>query len=258
MSSDPDATAPVLVRRQGAVLVLRLNSPQTSNALSPVLVDALHHALAEASQDASTNAILLTAAGKNFCAGLDLKFLLERPKPEHVSYLRRVLDLFRTLWEQPQPIVAAVNGAAYAGGFDLAAFCDLRVAAEDAGFAQTEVLVGLTQIVHPLYKSIGLAHAKELALLGERVSALDAFRMGLVNRVVPAQELEARAMETASALASRPREALFETKRLTREVIDLPTGAALEEAAATILRRMSSTEHAERLAAMVARLGKSK
>ena len=250
--------APVLVRREGQVLVVTLNSPQTSNALSPPLVDALHEALASATTDSGTNAILLAAAGKNFCAGLDLKFLVERPRSEREPYLQRVLDLFARIWRQPQPVVAAVNGAAFAGGFDLAAFCDLRIAAEDASFAQTEILVGLTQIVHPLYKSIGLAHAKELALLGDRVSAQDAYRMGLVNRLVPSVELETRALEIASALAGRPREALFETKRLTRELIDLPTDKALEEEARTIARRMESQEHAERLAAMVARLGRAK
>lgn len=254
-AADPQ---PILARREGHVLVLTLNSPQTSNALSPPLVEQLHHALGSASSDAHTNAILVTGAGKNFCAGLDLKFLLERPRAEHAGYLRRVLELFQRIWKQPQPVVAAVNGAAFAGGFDLAAFCDLRVAAEDASFAQTEILVGLTQIVHPLYKSIGLAHAKELALLGDRITAQDAYRMGLVNRIVPAAELGARGLELASALASRPREALFETKRLTRELIDLPTDRALDEAAKTIMRRMESKEHAERLAAMVARLGRAK
>lgn len=246
------------VAREAGVLTIRLNSPQTSNALSPPLVDAIHDALRAAETDSDVNAILLCASGKNFCAGLDLRFLVERPRSEHEAYLRRVLEVFQRIWRQPQPVVAAVNGAAFAGGFDLAAFCDLRVAAEDASFAQTEILVGLTQIVHPLYKSVGLAHAKELALLGDRVSAQDAYRMGLVNRVVPAAELLAKAKEMAATLASRPREALFETKRLTRELIDLPTDEALAEQAKTIMRRMASPEHAERLRAMVARLGRTK
>ena len=240
------------------VLTLKLDSPQTSNALSRALVDALHEALAGAENDPTVNAILLCASGKNFCAGLDLKFLLERPRAEQEPYLRRVLELFQRIWRQPQPVVAAVNGAALAGGFDLAAFCDLRIAADDASFAQTEILVGLTQIVHPLYKSIGLAHAKELALLGDRISAHDAYRIGLVNRVVPSSELLVRAKEMAAVLASRPREALFETKRLTRELIDLSTDKALAEQAKTIARRMASKEHAERLQAMVARLGRTK
>lgn len=250
--------APILVRRDGAVQTLTLNAPHSTNALSPALVEQFHDALAAAGRDPNTNAILVTGAGKNFCAGLDLKFLLERPRAEHAPYLRRVLELFQRIWKQPQPVVAAVNGAAFAGGFDLAAFCDLRIAADDASFAQTEILVGLTQIIHPLYKSIGLAHAKELALLGDRVTAQDAYRIGLVNRLVPAAELSQRGLELAAALASRPREALFETKRLTRELIDLPTDKALEEAAKTIARRMESKEHAERLSAVVARLGRQK
>ncbi|HEX9815709.1 MAG TPA: enoyl-CoA hydratase/isomerase family protein, partial [Candidatus Thermoplasmatota archaeon] len=135
--------SPILVGRDGAVQIITLNAPQSSNALSPPLVEQFHEALASAARDANTNAILVTGAGKNFCAGLDLKFLLERPRAEHAPYLRRVLELFQRVWKQPQPVVAAVNGAAFAGGFDLAAFCDLRIAAEDASFAQTEILVGL-------------------------------------------------------------------------------------------------------------------
>jgi enoyl-CoA hydratase/carnithine racemase len=250
------APAPLLLHREGTILWLTLNAPEASNALRPAVVDALHQALEDAASDPEVNVVVLTGAGKNFCAGLDLKFLLGRPVAEQTPYLERVLAVFTRIWTQPQPVVAAVNGAAIAGGFDLAAFCDLRIAADDASFAQTEILVGLTQIIHPLYKSIGLSHAKELALLGTRITAAEAHRIGLVNKVVPSGELAQATREMALALASRPREALFETKRLTRELIDMPTQEALREAARTILARMASKEHQERLAAYVARLGR--
>src|SRR5512143_3072082 len=116
--------------------------------------------------------------------------------------------------------------SAIAGGFDLAAFCDIRLAAKEAIFGQAEINIGLTQIIHPLYKSIGLARAKELAMTGQNISADEAFRIGLVNHVYPREELMPRAKELATVLASKPRGALFATKRLTRELIDLDTNTA--------------------------------
>jgi enoyl-CoA hydratase/carnithine racemase len=148
----------------------------------------------------------------------------------------------------PQPVIAAVNGPAIAGGFDLAAFCDIRLAASEAIFGQAEINIGLTQIIHPLYKSIGLARAKELAMTGQNISADEAFRIGLVNHVYPREELMARAMELAGVLASKPRDALFATKRLTRELIDLDTNTALDEIGKTFRECVASDEHNRRLA----------
>jgi enoyl-CoA hydratase len=198
---------------------------------------------------------VLTGAGKSFCAGLDLTLLAAWSPDEKLSYLEKVTALFRAVWEAPQPVIAAVNGAAIAGGFDLAAFCDIRLAAPEAVFAQAEINLGLTQIIHPLYKTIGLGRAKELALTGQTISADEAWRIGLVNRLHPAGELATRAAELAAELASKPRTALFETKRLTRELIDLDTKSALDEIGRSFRTCLASKEHAERLAALLARLG---
>jgi enoyl-CoA hydratase len=160
------------------------------------------------------------------------------------------------VWTLPQPVIAAVNGAAIAGGFDLAAFCDIRLAAPEAIFGQAEINIGLTQIIHPLYKTIGLAQAKELAMTGQNISAEEAYRIGLVNHVYPREELMTRAMEMAETLASKPRNALFETKRLTRELIDLDTNRALEEMGSTFRRCLESDEHRKRVAEVYASLKK--
>jgi enoyl-CoA hydratase len=156
----------------------------------------------------------------------------------------------------PQPVIAAVNGPAIAGGFDLAAFCDIRLAAKEAIFGQAEINIGLTQIIHPLYKSIGLARAKELAMTGQNISADEAFRIGLVNHVYPRDELMPRAMELARVLASKPPGALFATKRLTRELIDLDTNTALDEIAKTFRGCLASDEHRRRVAEVFANLKK--
>lgn len=238
----------VLAESEGKIRKLILNRPDKSNALHPDLVEQLTVGLVAAASSPDVNVVVITGAGRSFCAGLDLELLVSWTAEEKLAYLDKVTSMFRQVWEQPQPVIGVINGPAIAGGFDLAAFCDIRLAAPEAIFGQAEILLGLTQIIHPLYKSIGLARAKELAMTGQNISAEEAYRIGLVNHVYPAAELMAKAMEMAALLASRPREALFETKRLTRELIDLDTQAALAEIKETFRRRLASDEHRERLA----------
>ena len=156
----------------------------------------------------------------------------------------------------PQPVIGAINGPAIAGGFDLAAFCDIRLAANETLLGQAEINIGLTQIIHPLYKSIGLARAKELAMTGCNISAEEAYRIGLVNHIYPREALMERAMEMARVLASKARNALFETKRLTRELIDLDTKSALSEISRSFRACLESEEHQKRVAEVYAGLRK--
>ena len=240
----------ILARREGAILTLTLNRAEKSNSLHPDLVKQLSSALKSAEADTALSVVVITGAGSSFCAGLDLELLVSWSAEQKLAYLDTVTRVFRRVWSLPQPVIAAVNGAAIAGGFDLAAFCDIRLAAKEAIFGQAEINVGLTQIIHPLYKSIGLARAKELAMTGQNISADEAFRIGLVNHVYPSDELMPRAMEMAAVLASKPRNALFATKRLTRDLIDLETDAALDEIAKTFRRCLASEEHRQRVAAV--------
>ena len=246
----------ILTTRKGASLTVMLNRPEKRNSLHPHMVERLSTALDEAAVDRRTNVVILTGAGQSFCAGLDLELLAGWSVEEKISYLDTVIPLFRRVWTLPQPVIAAINGPAIAGGFDLAAFCDIRLASTDAIFRQAEIDLGLTQIIHPLYKTIGLALAKELAMTGRSISAEEAWRIGLVNHVHPPDELMARAEEMAELLASKPRAALFETKRLTRELIDLDTDQAMGEMHESVRRCMESKEHSERAAEVFARLSK--
>ena len=238
----------VLSRRDGAVLTLTLNRPDKSNSLHPDLVKQLSAALKGAEADNVLSVVVITGAGHSFCAGLDLELLVSWTTEQKLAYLETATRVFRRVWSLPQPVIAAVNGPAIAGGFDLAAFCDIRLAAKEAIFGQAEINIGLTQIIHPLYKSIGLARAKELAVTGQNISADEAFRIGLVNHVYPREELIPRAMELAAVLASKPQGALFATKRLTRELIDLDTNTALDEINKTFRRCLASDEHRRRVA----------
>jgi enoyl-CoA hydratase/carnithine racemase len=246
----------VLSRREGAVLTLTLNRPDKSNSLHPDLVEQLSSSLAGAEADNAVSVVVITGAGSTFCAGLDLELLVSWTTEQKSAYLDTVTSIFRRVWSLPQPVIAAVNGPAIAGGFDLAAFCDIRIAATEAIFGQAEINVGLTQIIHPLYKSIGLARAKELAMTGQNISAEEAFRIGLVNHVYTLEDLMPRVMELAAVLASKPRNALFETKRLTRVLVDLDTNGALEEMSRTFRRCLASDEHRHRVADVFANLKK--
>jgi enoyl-CoA hydratase len=246
----------VLSRREGGVLTLTLNRPDKSNSLHPDLVEQLSAALKAAEADNALSVIVITGAGHSFCAGLDLELLVSWTTEQKLAYLETATRVFRRVWSLPQPVIAVVNGPAIAGGFDLAAFCDIRLAAKEAIFGQAEINIGLTQIIHPLYKSIGLARAKELAMTGQNISADEAFRIGLVNHVYPREELIPRAMELAAVLASKPQGALFATKRLTRELIDLDTNTALDELNKTFRRCLASDEHRRRVADVYASLKK--
>jgi enoyl-CoA hydratase len=255
MSND-NAESLVLSEREGAIVVLTLNRPDKSNSLHPDLVRQLSAALEAAEADSSLNVVVITGAGRSFSAGLDLELLINWTMEEKLAYLDTVTTMFRRVWMLPQPVIGAINGPAIAGGFDLAAFCDIRLAASEALFGQAEINIGLTQIIHPLYKSIGLARAKELAMTGRNISAEEAYRIGLANHVYPREELMERAMEMARVLAGKARNALFETKRLTRELIDLDTRSALEEISRSFRACLESEEHRKRVAEVYAGLRK--
>ena len=240
--------------QRGAVLLLTLNRPEKRNALHHELIAAVTTTLAEAAESPAVNAVVITGAGKSFCAGLDLGFVLESSFEDKVAYLENVFGMFQQIYTQPQPVIAAINGPAMAGGFDLSVMCDIRVCAPTAMFAQTEVLLGLTQMIYPLYKIIGLSRAKELAMTGDTINADEAYRIGLVNHIYPAETLMDEAMKLAEKLASRPRQALFETKRLTRELIDVDTQTAFRRMGKAIRERLQSEEHKQKVAEFVAKL----
>jgi len=244
----------LIIERRNAVLLITLNRPENRNSLHPDLIRELADKLTHTETDETVSVVVITGAGTSFCAGLDLIHLLSLDVESKVAYLRTAFALFSQLYAVPQPTVAAINGPAMAGGFDLAAFCDLRLCAPEAKFAQTEVLLGLTQIMHPIYKAIGLGRAKELALTGEAISAEEAYRIGLVNHVYPMKELLERSLLLAETLANRPREALFETKLLSRELIEMDTESAMKRMLGAISERLGSEEHRQEAEKYVARL----
>lgn len=240
----PDREKPMLiVERRSSVLLLTLNRPEKRNSLHPELIHELDQTLTQTETDETLNAVVITGAGTSFCGGLDLTHLLSLDAEDKLTYVETAYALFRQLYTLPQPVIAAVNGPAIAGGFELAAFSDFRLCVPEAKFAQTEILLGLTQIMYPLYKVIGIGRAKELAMTGEAISAEEAYRIGFVNRIYASEDLLQQALKFAETLAKKPREALFETKRLSRDLIEMNTESAMNRILEAFSERLRSEEH---------------
>ena len=217
-----------------AVATLTLNRPERLNALGGSLRDDLHHAVLRASADSAVRAIVLTGAGKGFCSGGDVKAMDEarqagtsRPLGERIAPQRdRVLMAMR---DAPQPIIAAVNGAAAGAGMNLALACDIRLASTAARFGQAFVKRGL----HPdwggtyfLPRIVGTAKACEMIFTGEMIDAEEARRLGIVSQVYPPDVLLGAARELAGKIAAGPPAAI----RLAKRAIYRNAGADLREA----------------------------
>ena len=224
----------------GGVATLTLNRPEKRNAISFELIDDLLHALDEV---AKSDAIVLivTGAGKAFCSGLDLdnlKSLLGRSPEQNLQDSQTMVQLFRSLYEFPKVTIAAVNGAAIAGGTGLALLCDFTLAVPDAKFGYTEVRIGFVPAIVStfLLRQVGEKQARDLLLTGRIFGAEEAARMGLVSEIVPAENLMARARELAALLMENSSASLRATKQLltdhARAELDLQIDAAVRENAA--------------------------
>ena len=208
--------------RPGVVQVT-LNRPASLNALSRQLFGALHATLDEIAADRDCRAVVLTGAGQAFCAGGDMKEFarfLENAGDGDVSefwdYQRHSADLVPKLRRLPQPVVVAVNGTAVGGGLSLTCASDIRLASEDASFAAAGQRVGLSAadmgVGWLLPRLVGLARAQELMLTGRHFDAQEALEIGLLARVIPANDLLDVALEIAGALADGPTFATSLTK----------------------------------------------
>lgn len=203
----------------GRILSLTMNRPEKRNALNPTMMDELTQALAAAGTTPACEVILLTGAGEAFCAGLDLEHLetLSAKSPEeHRADSVRIARLLRTLYDTPKPTIAAVNGAAIAGGMGLATICDFTLASPDAKFGYTEVKIGFVPAIVSAFLrgQIGDKHARDLLLTGRLIKAQEAFDLGLVTRLVPEPELLHEARALARKLLQNSPAAMQATKRL--------------------------------------------
>jgi len=216
------------------VATLTLNRPDKRNALSFQLLDELTGALDEIEKSAA-QVVILTGAGKAFCAGMDLEeleTLTGKSHAENVADSRKMAQIFRRLYEFPKPTIAAVNGAAIAGGTGLATMCDFTLAVPEAKFGYTEVRIGFVPAIVSsiLVWQVGHKIARDLLLTGRIFDAAEAYRLGLVNEVVDPAQLMNRAGELASQLTENSPTSVRLTKKLINGFISLQLDTQIEQA----------------------------
>jgi methylglutaconyl-CoA hydratase len=208
----------VILQTEGELATLTLNRPEKRNALSPELIADILEAL-DAIERGPERGAILTGAGQSFCAGMDLaalRKLADQTPAENLADARRTLGLFRRVWSFPKPLIAAVNGAAVAGGAGLATLCDFTIAAPEAQFGYPEVRIGFMPALISafLQLQVGEKVARDLLLTGRIFGADEARALGLVNRVVPADQVLPTAREIAANLMLNSPNSLLLTKRL--------------------------------------------
>jgi methylglutaconyl-CoA hydratase len=202
------------------VVTITLNRPERRNAISPQMMEELGAALDEAAAG-PVRAVILTGEGRAFCAGMDLDLLRSSASAspeETLEAAREMARVFLRLYRFPKPVIAAVNGAAVAGGCGLATLCDFTLAVPEAKFGYTEVRIGFLPALVSVFltRQIAEKHASDLLLTGRLIDAAEALRIGLISEVVAADKLMARARDLAATLAANSPESLRRTKRLMR------------------------------------------
>ncbi|MFI1205081.1 enoyl-CoA hydratase/isomerase family protein [Streptomyces sp. NPDC020883] len=242
------------------VTQLTLNRPDALNALTPEMRERLVGLLADASADPGVRAVVLTATGKGFCAGADLRGAPaagDRVAGDVARLIRNGAQRFiAAVLDCEKPVIAAVNGTAAGIGAHLAFACDLVLAAESARFIEVFVRRGLVPDGgggYLLPRLVGPQRAKELMFFGDAVPAADAARLGLVNRVVPDGELARTAREWAERLAAGPTRALALTKALVNASLDADRGAAFAAEATAQEVNMATADAREGVASFVER-----
>ncbi|MBX5446364.1 enoyl-CoA hydratase-related protein [Sphaerobacter sp.] len=245
---------PLRTEQRGPALWLTLNRPEKRNPLGRDLLRALHGAIMAATDRDDVRCIVLAGAGPVFCAGADLTEFVQAEDPAVLAADGELLArLLQSIVDSPKPVIARVQGAALAGGAGLVAAADFVVAADDARFGFTEVRIGLVPaVISPfVLRAIGRRAAQAHFLTGAPFDAAEALRIGLVHRVVPANELDAAVDEIVGALGRAAPGALGSVKRLLNQVQGLGIGEARELTIRTLAERRASEEGQEGMRAFL-------
>ena len=213
----PPSLDDVLYKKRGEWALVTLNRPVVLNAINWSILRRLMWALEQAEADDEVKAVVLTGAGRAFSAGGDI----QSTPPEDHDPTPSGLDINLKIWRMPKPVIAAVKGYAVGQGNELAGMCDMTIAADDAVFGELQIRHGFGPPVLIAPFLVGLKQAKEMLMLGERIDAETALRLGLVNRVVPADRLLQVAEETAKKLAALPQRAVRGNKFLVNRAYEL-------------------------------------
>ena len=228
------------IKYQGEVATITLSRPEKRNAISSAMLDELPQALSEIEKSPARVAIL-TGAGKAFCSGMDLadlKALATNTPEENLEDSRRMVTMFYSIYTFPQPLIAAVNGAAIAGGCIVSTLCDFTLAVPGAKFGYTEVRIGFIPALVSVFltRQVGEKRARDLLLTGRLFESEEAFQMGLVTEIVPPEKLMERANELAATLLENSPTSLMRTKALlhanAKDILEKELEVAVRENAA--------------------------
>lgn len=215
----------LLVEKQDGIAFITINRPAALNALNETTICELNKVTEEIEKDSAVFAVILTGSGeKAFVAGADITELRQVTALQAREFSKYGQSVFNRIENLPKPVIAAVNGYALGGGCELALSCDIRIASEKARFGQPEVLLGVTPGyagTQRLPRLIGKGRAKELLFTGEQIDAAEAYRIGLVNKVVPHDQLIKAAKEMALKIMSRAQIAVRLNKAAINEGLDM-------------------------------------
>jgi enoyl-CoA hydratase len=237
----PPSLDDVLYEKDDGFAWVTLNRPVVRNAVNWSMRRRLMSALEQALADDEVKVVVLRANGPSFCAGGDL----QGTPPDDDLPTPGTMEIFMTIWQMPKPVIAAVNGHAVGQGVELAGICDLTIAAEDAQFGEIQIRHGFGPplLITPFLT--GPKQAKELLLMGEMVSAAEAMRLGLVNRVVPAERLNDEAALMARKIAALSQQAVRTNKLIVNRVHELAGfRAALDYRSDPVIKQISESSEA--------------
>lgn len=245
----------ILVTDKDLIRTVTLNRPERRNAMTPEMQDQLIAAMEDAVATGS-RVLVLAGAGSAFCSGLDLSTLQtmqDKSPSDYRAEAERVGRLFRTLYELPIPTIAAVHGAAIAGGTGLAMICDFTLATPDARFGFTEARIGFVPALVSAFLAlqIGDKRSRDLLLTARLFDAEEACRLGLVNEIVPADELPAKVQSLAEVLLANSPQSLAATKRLLAAQNKAWLDAAISAAIEASVRSRKTTDFREGVTAFL-------
>lgn len=257
-----DTSSPLLIEREGGIVTLTLNEPETRNALSERLSHKLINCINEINDDIDVRCVILTGAGKSFSSGGNVKRMRDNARDDGAlepAKVRRHLQgsiqrVVAAVYGLEVPIIAAVNGHAVGAGCDLTLMCDIRIASENAQFSEAFLRLGLISGdggAWFLPRIVGLSKAYELTYTADMIGAEEAQRIGLVSRVVPHSELMSAARELAARIIDKPPHSVRLTKRLLRDSMLLSLPASMELAASMQAVAQSTEDHKEAATAFV-------
>ena len=209
----------IIYTKEGRIATITLNRPERMNAFSAAMIDSIQRALQDASTDDEIRVIVLTGAGRGFCAGFDLKQSSDPGGSSPDQAMARGPQMPLMFASIDKPIIGCINGPAIGWGLDLALLCDVRLAADNARFADPHLNFGIIDDnggAYYLPRLLGWAKACELAFTGQPIDGKEAEKIGLVNRAVPLEQLETVTHEMADTMANQPPMALQLTKRAMR------------------------------------------